>query len=550
MNILHVYTTYLEVCRSFEIIRIVLKHGVKEWFYKTAWGKRRLRRNPKAQLTVKSTPERLRATIEDLGPTFVKFGQILADRPDVLSERFRKELKHLQSHVLPMDDKEAIRLIENELNASIDTVFSEFDTHCLASASIGQVYQGRLKDGQSVVIKIQRPHIADKIKLDIYLLRFLARKFVKAYPEFAYMDISGFVDEFSTQITLELDYYNEAENLLRFGRMFEDTPAVHIPAVYTKYTTRRLIVMEKVQGIPPDQLDELRAGGADLHQVAVNGANALLKMILEEGFFHADPHPGNIFIEPGNVVCFIDFGMTGVLRPKEMNFIADFCLSFVRKNPRAMCKSLLQLCGMPHYPDSDELEFELDTLIKRASTVPLEQVNFAGLMQSGINVMVKHHLKVPSDMFTLAKALLTLQKFAGDLDPDIALVPLVMPYAKQLVGHRFDPMKLATGAVETVMDYRDLVRGLPGQVSEILDKLKEGKIRHEIDIRDLGPVNKNIRQVGYRIVTAILLVGMFIGAIMMMVHLPELAYGEWLLWISLVLIFWSLFGSFFRKIRK
>lgn len=550
MKILHVYTNYLELCRALQILRILLKHGFKEWFYKTAWGKRRIRRHPKAQIEAKTTPERLRSTIEDLGPTFVKFGQILADRPDVLSERFRKELKHLQSHVLPMDDKEAVRLIENELNAPVSAVFAELDPHCLASASIGQVYQGKLKDGQPVVVKIQRPHIADKIKLDIYLLRFLARQFVKAYPEFAYMDISGFVDEFSEQITLELDYYNEAENMLRFSRMFAGDPTVHIPKVYTQYTTKRIIVMEKVQGIAPDRLDDLRAAGADLHQVAVNGANALLKMILEAGFFHADPHPGNIFIEEGNVVCFIDFGMTGVLRPKEMNFIADFCLSFVRKNPRAMCKALLNVCGMAHYADSDELEFELDTLMKRAGDLPLDQVNFAGLMQSSINIMVKHQLKVPSDMFTLAKALLTLQKFAGDLDPDIALLPIVMPYAKQLVGHRFDPLKLTTGVVETVMDYRELVKGLPGQIGEILDKLKEGKIRHEIDIKDLGPVNRNIRQVGYRIVTAVLLVGMFIGAILIMAYLPDLAYGEWLLWISLVLIFWSLLGSFFRKIRK
>lgn len=550
MNILHVYTTYLELRRSLEILRILLKHGLREWFYKTAWGKRRLRRAPKARTEAKTTPERLRATIEDLGPTFVKFGQILADRPDVLSERFRKELKHLQSHVLPMDDKEAVHLIENELNGPLTAFFSEFDPHCLASASIGQVYQGRLLDGQPVVVKIQRPHIADQIKLDIYLLRFIARKFVKAYPDFAYMDVSGFVDEFSEQITLELDYYNEAENLARFGRMFAENPEVHIPAVYAQYTTKRLLVMEKVQGIAPDRLEDLRAAGMDLHQVAVNGANALLKMILEEGFFHADPHPGNIFIEQGNVVSFIDFGMTGVLRPKEMNFIADFCLSFTRKNPRAMCKALLTVCGMSHYADADELEFELDTLMKRYGAMPLEQINFAGLMQSSIHIMVKHRLKVPSDMFTLAKALLTLQKFAGDLDPDIALLPLVMPYAKKLVGYRFDPRKMATDAVDTVLDYRSLVKGLPGQIGEILDKLKEGKIRHEVEIRDLGPVNRNIRQVGYRIVTAVLLVGLFIGAIMMMTYLPDLSYGRWLFWISLILIFWSLFGSFFRKIRK
>lgn len=550
MRVLHLYTNYLEICRSLQIIRILLKHVYREWFYSTSAGKRRLRKYPKAQIEAKNTPERLRVAIEELGPTYVKFGQILADRPDVISERFRTELKRLQSNVVPLDDKEAMKLIKNELGSDIEEVFEWFDPKCLASASIGQVYQGRLKSGEEVIVKIQRPHIADKIKLDIYLMRFIARKFMKSYPECACLDMGGFVNEFAEQITKELDYFNEVDNLLRFRRMFENTPDVHIPKPYTEYTTRHLLIMEKIVGVPPDQIETLKANGTDLHKVAVTGANALLKMILEEGFFHADPHPGNIFIEKGNVVCFIDFGMTGVLRPREMNFIADFCISFMRKNPKAMAKSLLVLCGVKHYAQSDELEFKIDTILKKIDTSNLENVNFAGLMQACINILVKHNLRVPSDMFTLAKALVTLQKFAGDLDPQISLTPLIVPYAKNIVGGKYEPLKMLTGLAETVGEYVDFVRDLPVQVSEILYKLKEGKIHHVIKIEDLGPVNRNVRQIGYRVVTAVLLVGLFIGAIQIIVYLPDRKLGPILLGVSLFLIVCTLIGNFFRKMKK
>ncbi|MEG1499015.1 MAG: AarF/UbiB family protein [Bacteroidales bacterium] len=547
MKLLHIYTSYLEFCRFLQILKILVKHGFREWFYKTSIGKRHLRKHPQAHCQVKSTPERLRAVIEDLGPTYVKFGQILADRPDVLSDRFRAELKKLQSQVLPIADSAAKILIENELGESIEDVFEWFDPRCLAAASIGQVYQARLHSGQNVIIKIQRPHIENKIKLDIYLMRIIVRKFVKAYPEYAYMDVTGFVNEFAAQITSELDYYNEAENISRFDHIFKEDPTVHIPHLYSQYTTRRLLIMEKIQGISPDSIEKLKAQGLDLHQIAVNGANALLKMIMEEGFFHGDPHPGNIFIEDNNVVCFIDFGMTGVLRPREMNFIADFLLSFLHKNAKAMAKSLLALCGQKYYDQTDELEFELSTLIKKMGQVPLENINFANMMQSCISILIKHKLKVPSGLFMLAKTLLTLQKFAGNLDPEISLTPLILPYAKRLLATQYNPRKIATSIYDTLSDYGMLIKNFPLQVNEILYKLKEGKIKHEVQINDIEYFNKTLRQVGYRIISAILTVGLFIGSVLLLSLAPQNRYGHLLLGVSILLLIGMMIGIFFRK---
>lgn len=545
MKLLNLYTNFLQVRRFLQIVFILLQHSLEYWFYGTRIGKRRLRRHPEIQIP--AGPDRIRALIEDLGPTFVKFGQILADRPDVLNERFRMALKQLQSHVLPIDDATAISLIEGELCKSKEQVFEWLNPRCLASASIGQVYEGRLKNGEEVIVKIQRPHIENTIKLDILLLRLMVNRFVRSYPKYAYMDLAGFVNEFADQISNELDYFNEAENMARFGKMFEHEPTVHIPKVYSSYTTKRLLVMEKVGGIPPDRIDELRAKGYDLHAIAVNGANALLKMIMEEGFFHADPHPGNLFIMPGNVVCFIDFGMVGTLRPREMSFIANFLIGFVRKNPKSMGAALLSLSGKKFFQDMDELEFELDSLLKRVGNVPVEEINFAGIMQSCIDILVKHQLRVPSGMFMLGKALLTLQRFAGQLDPDLPITPLVLPFAKRLVSTQYNVGKLAGAVFDTIADYVSLARNFPLQVNEILYKLKEGTISHEIKLDDSDNMGRMFRNFGNRIVIALLLSGLFIGSTLLMALAPQYAIGKILMWVSASVMVLMALARIFRK---
>ncbi len=545
MNILNLYSNFLQTRRFLQIARILAKHGYQNWYLGTRLGKRYLRRNP--DIKHLSTPERIRVLIEDLGPTFVKFGQILADRPDVIADRFRTELKQLQSHVEPIDDQTARHLIENELCKPIKHVFKSFNKTCLASASIGQVYEATLKNGEDVIIKIQRPHIEKTIKLDIKLMRWMANRFTKEYPQYSYIDLDGFVDEFSKQMANELDYFNEADNMLRFSAMFESNPQVYIPKVYGEYTTKRLLVMEKIKGVPPDRIQELKEAGYDLHGIAVTGANALLKMILEEGFFHADPHPGNIFIMPGNVVCFIDFGMVGTLRPREMNFIANFLISFVRKNPKAMGTALLSLSGKKFYQDMDELEFELDSLLKRVGNVPVEEINFASLMQSCINILVKHQLRVPSGMFMLGKSLLTLQRFAGQLDPDLPITPLVLPYAKRLVSNQYNVSKLAGSVFDTLWDYLNMARSLPVQVNEILYKLKEGKISHEIKVDDASSMNRAFRNAANRIVLAILLTALFIGSALLTALAPGIIYGKILLVASSAIILIMLLGRIFRK---
>ena len=289
------------------------------------------------------------------------------------------------------------------------------------------------------------------------------------------MNITGLIDEFSATILKELDYTIEASNINRFRIMFKDNPSVHIPVVHTQHCTKKLLVMEKIHGIPPDDLGALQAAGLDLSQIARNGADALLTMILKHGFFHADPHPGNIFVMEGNVIGFIDFGMVGALTPRDLDFLADFAIGFVSRNSDTISHALVTLCGKKFFEHREELKFEIHQMMMQYTGIPIETINFAGAIQNCVDIIVKYKLQIPSGIFMLIKALATLEKFATSLDPSLALAPVIVPYAKEVVKGKYSPRRIASEIYDTLNNYVSFIRDFPNDVSEILYKLKEGK---------------------------------------------------------------------------
>ena len=547
MRITDLYASYLKAARTVQIMGILTKHGTREMINRSFLGRRIRKRRIRQHKPVYTTQERLRLAIEDLGPTYVKFGQILADRPDILSERFRKELKKLQTNALPFDDNLAIRLIEDELGAQIKDVFSEFNPHCIASASIGQVYTGRLKSGHEVVIKIRRPNIDQQIKLDLYLMRYVAKRLAREYPEMEAINIVGVVDEFGDSIFRELNYYNEATNLLRFHEIFKDNPRVYIPHVNMKYTTHKMLIMERIFGMAPDDPEQLRAAGLDPVQIALNGAEALLIMIFQEGFFHADPHAGNMFILPGNRIAFIDFGMVGALRPREMEFLAHLSIGFARRDPIGLADSMIRLCDQRFFDQRDDLIFSLQQMINRYSQLPVEKFNYAKMIQECLDMITKYSLCLSTGIFMLAKALATIQKVAERLDPDIPFAKLIIPYAKSVVMNQFSARKLAAELYQTLKGYSTLLKTAPGDISEILYKLKQGEIKHELQFTDMTEIRKLLKNITSRLAYSILLVGLFIGAIGILDKRPDLKYGHFLLIMSSFLIFIVMLRWIFRK---
>ena len=542
---LNLYVSILKIRRVFQIFWILLKYAFKGMFSQTSSS---FYTRMNVQHKTVSTPERVRELIEALGPTYVKFGQIVADRPDIVSEKFRIELKKLQSKAVPFPTQAAIVQIEHELRNNIGFYFKEFDLVPLAAASIGQVYAATLKNGEKVVIKIQRPQIENKIKLDVQLMRYLARWFVNKYPELAAFNLVGLVDKFSESIIAELDYHNEANNIKLFQAMFRNDTTVKIPTLYDNFTTKRLIVMERIFGLPPDNVHKVVEAGLDPEVIMQNGATAIFKMILEYGIFHADPHPGNIFLLKENVVAFIDFGMVGFLRPREINFLADYTIGFSKQDEALITRALLELCNMKFFDREEELKFDIHhMLLRNFSEDALAIKNFTSTLQGSIDIILKYQLHIPDGIFMLVKTLLMLEKFADRLKVDLDMKSIILPYSRKVMKERYSVKRLAQDLYDTMTDYVRLVRDLPRDISEILYKLKEGKIKHDIKLEDEAAFARISKQVSLRIAYVILLIGLFMGSSILVVLDYEQKFGSRVLFITLILILFLLIKWMFMK---
>ena len=517
MWIFQIARFFRNVFRLIAIFFIILKHIVKNWMYNT-WMRRIF--DPKGKrLTTRA--EQLRQTIEELGPTFVKFGQIVADRPDLASDHLREELKKLQSNARPMDDAESISLIEMELGHPIEEIFLTLEKKHIASASIAQVYSGVLRTGERVAIKIQRPNIKHKIEIDLILMKVLAKQVVKTYPGLTSFNVIGFVEDFGENLMKELDFNNEASNMLRFTDMFKDDPTCYIPKVFIQHSRQRLLVMEYIEGLRPDDIDGLRAAGFDPQVIAVNGTHIILKMILRHGFFHADPHPGNLFIRGDNQIVLLDHGMAASLKPRQIQALINFMLGFSRNDPHRIAKSLLSLSEITYFKEMEDLEFRLGEIIKKYSYMSYEQVDISAIMSESFKVIGRYGLTVPSNLFTLIKSLATIQKFAEHLEANVSIAGMIRPYATEKIKEQFSwdaVVKLVTDSAE---DYIYLVSKLPKDIREVVGKLKDGVMKHEINFSEDSFTNKAFRMNINRLAFVFILGLMMICSTMLMIYMHD-----------------------------
>ncbi|HMK19964.1 MAG TPA: AarF/UbiB family protein [Chitinophagaceae bacterium] len=517
MWIFQIARFFRNVFRLIAIFFIILKHIVKNWMYNT-WMRRIF--DPKGKrLTTRA--EQLRQTIEELGPTFVKFGQIVADRPDLASDHLREELKKLQSNARPMDDAESISLIEMELGHPIEEIFLTLEKKHIASASIAQVYSGVLRTGERVAIKIQRPNIKHKIEIDLILMKVLAKQVVKTYPGLTSFNVIGFVEDFGENLMKELDFNNEASNMLRFTDMFKDDPTCYIPKVFIQHSRQRLLVMEYIEGLRPDDIDGLRAAGFDPQTIAVNGTHIILKMILRHGFFHADPHPGNLFIRGDNQIVLLDHGMAASLKPRQIQALINFMLGFSKNDPHRIAKSLLSLSEITYFKEMEDLEFRLGEIIKKYSYMSYEQVDISAIMSEAFKVIGRYGLAVPSNLFTLIKSLATIQKFAEHLEANVSIAGMIRPYATEKIKEQFSwdaVVKLVTDSAE---DYLYLVSKLPKDIREVVGKLKDGVMRHEINFSEDSFTNKAFRMNINRLAFVFIVGLMMICSTMLMIYMHD-----------------------------
>ena len=419
-------------------------------------------------------PQRLRMAFAELGPSFIKLAQILSSRPDLITTVYADEFKKLQDRVPPFSSDDAIRIVEAEIGRPLDQVFSSFDRVPIAAASIAQVHNAQLLDQSEVIVKIQRPNILEQLETDIGILTYAANLLEKYVPESKFFNPSGIVEEFSRTVRKELDFVEEGHNCIRFGKNFAANPDVRIPKIFADISTTKVLVMERIKGVRIDDIPGITALGLDRKRLAQLGVDSYFKMVLEDGFFHADPHPGNIFAMPSGSIGFMDFGMVGRVTPELRETMANTFLALINKDFDGLIDHYLELGVIPEHVDLDafrkEFKADLSDFLEPLYGKSIKEINFAEYLDTVTHLAIKHKMKIPSDLLLVNKAMLTLENLGRELDPDFDFIAAAEPYASRIIKERMRPGRIFDKARKNVMDLSEFALVFPKQIRQLIQK--------------------------------------------------------------------------------
>ncbi|HAJ33036.1 MAG TPA: 2-polyprenylphenol 6-hydroxylase [Candidatus Atribacteria bacterium] len=456
-------------------------------------------------------PVRVRLAIEELGPTFVKLGQILSTRPDLIPPDYIEELQKLQDKVPPFAYAQVNQMIKRELGADILEIFKSFEQKPFAAASLGQVHQAILEDGDKAVVKVQRPDIEKVIETDLDILFHLARLTEKHIPASRLYNPVGIVEEFTKAIRLELDYGTEGRNAEKFSKNFEEDETVYAPKVYWEFSSKRILTMEFIQGIKVNNIKELDKAGYDRNKIAENGAKAFMKQILIDGFFHADPHPGNILVMKDGVIGFMDFGMMGRLDEEIREKGVDLFIAIMERNPNKIINEMLNLGIAPPEIDMHSLKVDIREMLDQYYDRTLKEIKLGELVNQLVKIFIKYHIKIPAEFTLLGKSLLTIEGIGLELDPDFNLAEIAKPYAKDLILERKSPQRLFTKLLNDLSELYNLIILIPRQLNKALKKMEKGTFKLEFQHRGLenliNALDKAANRMAYSLILAAIIVG-------------------------------------------
>lgn len=456
--------------------------------------------------------ERIRLVLEDLGTTFIKLGQIMSSRGDLIPEELLVELEKLQDSVKSVPHQEIIEVIEKELKKPIGELFKSFSEKPLATASISQVHRAVLNSGEEVVVKVLKPGISKTVKVDIEIMHYLATLIEKNIPQFSLMNIVGIVEEFNRAINKELNFSYELVYMGRFNRYFNNYDIIHVPQVFKKYSTNKILTMEFVDGIKISDLKRIEENNLDRLIIAKNGADLILKQIFEFGFFHADPHPGNIAVLKNNVICFYDYGMMGTISKDTKKLIIAMLVGIIKKDDDKIIKNLIV-----HVENKKELnislfELQVKDFIEKHLYGDLNEMNLSELLNDFMALTAENKIKIPSDFYLLFRALVLFQRNGQKLNPEFNFIEFVEPYIKRFLKENLSPKKLAEEIFITGSEYINLIRELPTDTKNLIEMLKKGEMNINVAHTGFEKINKTHEQISNRISFAIVLASMVVGS--------------------------------------
>jgi len=449
--------------------------------------------------------ERVRRVLEELGPTFVKMGQMLSTRPDLLPEDIRSKLAKLQDQVPPFPFVQAQSLIERELGRPLGEIFPYFDAKPLAAASIGQVYRARLHTGEEVVVKIQRPGIEEIIAVDLEILHAIAQLAEKRTAWGQLYRVVELVEEFRRTLLQEMDYLAEGRNTEHFRQNFRGEATVYIPKVCWEYSTSRVLTMEYVAGVKLGDIARLKEQGQDPKRIAHHLARAILQQILVDGYFHADPHPGNIAVLPGETIVLMDFGMVGRLTQERQRQLIQLVLGLVRRNSGQIVRTVAEMGIGGREVDMEGLRQDVDRLRERYYDVPLSQIKLGEAIGEILDLAFKYRIRIPTEFSLVAKALITMEGIVEELDPALSIVEVAEPFVRRLMRQRLQPGRLWKELGERAGEFGDVFFRLPGRIDRALKQVEDGRLTIKLEHAELRDTLSRMDRISNRLSFSIML---------------------------------------------
>lgn len=511
---------YRYLNRYREIISILIKYGFGDLIIRSGLERfidlsKLLTLVGKSKETYLTRAERIRMSIEELGPTFIKFGQIMANRPDLISSDIIDELTKLQDRVKPFSGKDAKLIVEKEFGKSIEDVFAKFDEEPLATASIAQVHKGMLYSGETVAIKIRRPGILQIIEVDLEIISHLSSLMERHVEGVRELNLTGIVAEFDKAIKKEVNFNFELKNMERFRKNFKDKQKIYVPAIYKDYSSKNILTMEYVDGIKLSQIDNFSEMKIHYKEIIGSIVDLMMKQIFDYGFFHADPHPGNIFIIPHTQkICFLDFGVMGTIPADHREYLSSIIIGIVTGDTRKIMHSVIKISNSTVYEidDYQALEQDVASVIDQYTYQSISDINMGEIVSEVLQAFIKHRLKVSPNLYLLGKAIVTLEGVCRKLDPSYNLVEHIKPWAKKFLKNKINPLKIGKDFYGSLSDFALLLRDLPAEASNILEQVKRGKLKIEFEHKGLEPVMEHADKISNRLVASIVISSIVIGS--------------------------------------